>query len=129
MTLALLFASLSVFWALFDQTGSSWVLQAERMDREVALPLLPSFTLLPSQVQAINPSLILALTPLMVWGVYPALSRRRPIPPHHKLVAGMLLAAAAFAIVAAAQAAMSGGTSVPIGWQLLAYLILTASDG
>lgn len=128
LMLALLFMSLSAFWALFDQTGSSWVLQAERMDREITLPLLPRFTILPSQVQAINPVLILILTPLMMWVVYPALSKRKPLQPQHKLAAGMVLAAAAFVLIAFAQARLAGGLQVSIGWQLLAYAILTASE-
>ena len=32
--LALIYAFVAMFWCLFDQTGSSWVLQAENMDRQ-----------------------------------------------------------------------------------------------
>ena len=44
--LAVLYLFVSVFWSLFDQTGSSWVLQADNMDRK-----LFGYELLPSQIQ------------------------------------------------------------------------------
>jgi POT family proton-dependent oligopeptide transporter len=40
----------------------------------------------------------------------------------------MVLAAAAFMLIAFAQARLAGGLQVSIGWQLLAYVILTASE-
>ncbi|MFL5303254.1 MAG: MFS transporter, partial [Anaeromyxobacteraceae bacterium] len=43
------FAPIAAFWALFFQYGSSWVLQAERMDREVL-----GLTVLSSQVSTLN---------------------------------------------------------------------------
>ncbi len=126
--LALLFASLSIFWSLFDQTGSSWVLQAERLGREISLPFGISFTLLPSQVQAANPVLILILTPLFTWMLYPALSRCMAVTTGGKLTVGMLLAAASFALVAGVQVMLAQGMAVSVVWQLAAYLILTASE-
>jgi POT family proton-dependent oligopeptide transporter len=126
--LALLFLFLSAFWALFDQTGSSWVFQAERMDRTIRLPLGVSFTVIPSQVQAFNPILILFLTPLCTWGLYPLLARRMRVTTELKLIVGLLLAAASFALVSYAQARIVAGETVSIGWQLFAYLLLTAAE-
>lgn len=126
--LALLFLLLSTFWALFDQTGSSWVFQAERMDRTVYLPLGLSFTIIPSQVQAFNPVLILLLTPLCTWGLYPLLARRVRVSTERKLIVGLLLAGASFALVSYAQACIVAGETVSIGWQLLAYLLLTMAE-
>lgn len=126
--LALLFLFLSAFWALFDQTGSSWVFQAERMDRTMHLPLGLSFTVIPSQVQAFNPVLILLLTPLCTWGLYPLLARRMRVTTELKLIVGLLLAAASFALVSYAQARIVAGETVSIGWQLFAYLLLTAAE-
>lgn len=126
--LALLFAALSIFWSLFDQTGSSWVLQAERLGRDIALPFGISFEILPSQLQAVNPVLILILTPLFTWILYPAISRRMPLTTGGKLTVGMLLAAASFAIIAGAQAMLALEGEVSVAWQLAAYLVLTASE-
>ncbi|MBT6794780.1 MAG: MFS transporter, partial [Methylococcales bacterium] len=33
--LSVIYIFIAVFWALFDQTGSSWVLQAQKMDRQL----------------------------------------------------------------------------------------------
>ena len=52
------------FWALFDQTGSAWVLQAMQMDRVIF-----GVELLPSQIQAANPFLILILIPVFLAGL------------------------------------------------------------
>jgi POT family proton-dependent oligopeptide transporter len=59
--LASIYIFIAMFWALFDQTGSSWILQAQKMDRIVF-----GFELLPSQIQAANPLLIMVLTPLFL---------------------------------------------------------------
>ena len=48
--LALIYLFVAVFWALFDQTGSAWVLQAQHMD-----PMLFGWEVLPAQIQAANP--------------------------------------------------------------------------
>lgn len=44
-----LYAFVAVFWALFDQTGSTWIFQARDMDREFL-----GFEWLPSQIQSLN---------------------------------------------------------------------------
>ena len=56
---SIVFLFIAVFWSLFDQTGSSWVLQAEDMNRQWL-----GVTWLSSQIQAINPIMILIYIPL-----------------------------------------------------------------
>jgi POT family proton-dependent oligopeptide transporter len=56
--LLLLYLFVSVFWSLFDQTGSAWVLQAKSMDR-----VLFGTEILPAQIQAANPLLVMLLVP------------------------------------------------------------------
>ena len=60
----------AVFWALFDQTGSSWVLQAEDLNRNWL-----GLEWLPSQIQAVNPIMILVYIPVFTLVVYPLLGR------------------------------------------------------
>lgn len=48
------------FWSLYDQTSSAWVLQAQHMDRQWL-----GVEWLPSQIQAVNPILILILIPCL----------------------------------------------------------------
>lgn len=124
----LMFAALSVFWALFDQTGSSWVLQAEHMNRKLSLPFGLSFEILPSQIQALNPILILVFAPLFTWGIYPALSRRGVISTRGKIATGMVIAAIAFGVVGYAQGLIAAGGTPSIWWQVGAYFILTIAE-
>jgi POT family proton-dependent oligopeptide transporter len=123
-----LFAALSVFWALFDQTGSSWVLQAEHMNRVIHLPFGGTFELLASQIQALNPILILVLAPLFTWGVYPYLSRLGFLSSRGKIVIGMATAAMAFTLTGYAQGLIENGETPTVWWQLWAYLILTIAE-
>ena len=91
--LLVLYLFVAVFWALFDQTGSSWVLQAQHMDRVIA-----GVEVLPAQIQAANPLLVMLLIPLFAYRVYPAIDRVFPLTPLRKIGIGLFLTAAAFAI-------------------------------
>ena len=53
-----IYLMVAMFWALFDQTASKWVFQAEQMDRNFM-----GVEWLSSQIQAVNPALILILDP------------------------------------------------------------------
>ena len=157
-----------VFWAIFDQTGSAWVLQAEAMNRRFFGVLW-----LESQIQAVNPILILILIPLFAYVIYPAIDKVFRMTPLRKIGIGLFLTVVAFTISALIErsiqaqaaevaqnifAAIGSPASVEtvelrsvlraaaefgwtqnelepflagmpsIGWQLLAYLVLTAAE-
>jgi len=122
-SLIVLYLFIAIFWSLFDQTGSSWVLQAKAMDREIF-----GLELLPSQIQALNPILILLLVPVFTFVIYPSLSRRVELTPYRKIVSGMFLAASSFVVCALVQAELDSGLQVSILWQGLAYLLLTSGE-
>lgn len=89
-----LFIPLPVFWALFDQQGSRWTFQADRMDQQIG-----SFTLKADQMQVVNPLLILVFIPIFEVAIYPLMTWCRLIrKPLHKMIWGGLLAAAAFGV-------------------------------
>jgi len=121
--LTVVYLFIAVFWALFDQTGSSWVLQAGQMDR-----LLFGVELLPAQIQAANPLLVMLLIPVFSYLLYPAINRVFPLTPLRKIAIGLFVAAAAFAIPTAVQLSIDQGGSPSIGWQLLAYVVLTSAE-
>ena len=121
--LTLVYVFVAVFWSLFDQTGSSWVLQAQHMDR-----VLLGVELLPAQIQAANPLLVMLLIPVFSYGVYPAIDKVFPLTPLRKIAIGLFVAAAAFAIPTAIQVSIDQGGSPSIAWQLLAYVVLTAAE-
>jgi POT family proton-dependent oligopeptide transporter len=129
-SLFIIYAFVAMFWALFDQTGSAWVLQAERMDRYFL-----GFEWLPSQIQAINPIMIMVLIPVfngikaLRWpGLYELLNRVFPLTPLRKISIGFFLTVLAFVIPAWIEMRLDAGQFVNIVWQLAAYGILTAAE-
>ncbi len=118
------FAAVTLFWALFDQKGSSWVLQAKQLDLR-----LGSVTLRPAQLQALNPFMIMAFIPLFTWGVFPLLERRGVrLTPLRKMTAGMFLTVASFVSAALLQTAVDAGHVPHALWQLPQYLFLTMGE-
>lgn len=121
--LTVIYLFVAMFWALFDQTGSSWVLQAQKMDRIVF-----GFEVLPSQIQAANPLLIMLLVPLFSYVLYPALANIMKLSALRKIAIGMFVTCIAFAIPAWVQTQIDDGATPSIGWQVLAYLVLTSAE-
>jgi len=118
-----LFAFIAIFWSLYDQTGSSWVLQAERMNLRFL-----GVDWLESQIQAVNPILILVYIPLFTFVLYPAINRVFPLTPLRKIGLGLFLMAASFGLVTLAQTWIDAGQRPSVGWQILAYFVITASE-
>lgn len=123
------FGITSVFWALFDQQGSTWVAQARLLDRRVELGPL-RFELLPEQITAANPILVLVFVPLAGLVVHPFVERRLGIAfgPIRRIGTGLVIAALSFVVLAWVQQRLDAGTSVSILWQFVAAAILTAAE-
>ncbi len=121
--LAIIYIFVSVFWSLFDQTGSAWVLQAERMDRH-----LWGLELLSSQIQAANPLLVMILIPICAYLLYPGLNRVFKLTALRKITIGFFITTGAFTLSALIQTKIDAGQTPNIGWQLAAYLILTTGE-
>ena len=121
--LAIIFTFVAMFWALFDQTGSAWVLQAQNMDRRFM-----GVEWLPSQIQALNPVLILILIPIFNFFIYPAVERWTPPTPLRKIATGFFITVLAYLISAQIEAWIVAGQTPNIVWQLVAYVILTTAE-
>jgi proton-dependent oligopeptide transporter, POT family len=122
--LFLLYIFVAIFWSLWDQSaGGEWTLQARAMDLHFL-----GFKLLPEQVQIANPVLILLLVPVFNYLLYPALDRLFPLAPLRKIGIGLFLIAASFAVIWWIQTRIDAGARPSVNWQLLAYLLLTASE-
>ena len=121
--LAIIFSFVAVFWALFDQTGSSWVLQAEDLNRNWL-----GVHWLPSQIQAINPIMIVIMVPIFAFGIYPVLDKVFPLTPLRKISIGLFVMVIGFAMVSVVQQWVDQGQQPSIGWQIFAYAILTSSE-
>lgn len=118
-----IFAMVPVFWALFDQTHTTWVAQGTNM---IPFQLPFSITLDASAMQAINPLMVMILVPFLTLLVYPAIGRMAA--PLKRMAAGMFLAGFSFVVVAWLQRRVDGGEQLSILWQTLPYLILTAAE-
>ncbi|MCR9200787.1 MAG: POT family MFS transporter [Planctomycetaceae bacterium] len=123
LKLSTIYAFVAVFWGLFDQTGSSWVIQAENMDRNFL-----GVEWLQSQIQVLNPILVLILIPLFQLVVYPAVDPIFKLTSIRKISIGFFLTTGSFAVVAFAQGMIDRGETPSIVWQLLAYVLLTAGE-
>ena len=98
LKLSIIFVFVAVFWALFDQTGSSWVLQAEDLDRNWL-----GVNWLPSQIQAINPIMIVIMVPVFGFVIYPAIDKVFKLTPLRKVSIGLFVMVIGFSMVAILQ--------------------------
>lgn len=142
------FAFIPFFWALYDQNGSEWVLQAKMMDKNFL-----GVEWQAEQVQAINPILILLFIPLFTTVIYPLVEKMGiKLTPLRKIGAGFLLTALSFIFIAIPEASihefiltipdkstpearqalidqyLASGNAPSIAWQLVAYAIITAGE-
>jgi POT family proton-dependent oligopeptide transporter len=118
------FVPVSIYWALFGQMASSWTLQAAAMDLQVG-----GLTLLPAQIRSLNPILVMILIPLFSVWIFPWFEGRGvSLNPVRRMGWGMLLAAASFVLVGLIQISLDAGHRPSVLWQLLPYLVLTASE-
>jgi POT family proton-dependent oligopeptide transporter len=119
-----IFAFIPFFWMLFDQKASAWVLQAKQLDLTVG-----PVTFEASQLQFVNPALMLMLLPLMSGLVYPALENTRfAATPIRRMTVGMFVAGTSFVMVALLQMAIDGGARPSVLWQILPYAALTLGE-
>jgi POT family proton-dependent oligopeptide transporter len=113
----------AMFWGLWQQNFSSWVLQAENMDRH-----LFGIEWKSAQIQTVNPIFILTMLPLFSYVIYPAIERVFRLTPLRKFGIGLFVTALAFLIVALIQMRIDAHAHPHIIWQILAFLILTAGE-
>lgn len=118
-----LYLLITVFWSIFDQTASAWIDQAQKMDR-----MLFGWELHPAQLQAANPFFILLLIPMFSLWLYPRVGRLVELTPLRKIGAGFVVTLATLAVSAWIEDRLSAGLRPFIGWQVLAYLLLTSAE-
>ncbi len=124
LKILLVYVWISVFWALYDQSGSTWVLQAQKMDL-----LFLGIQWSESQIQAFNPILVMVLIPIFSRGVYPLLGRMGLAQkPLSKMSLGMFFATLSYLMVAATQFQIEAGKMVGIEWQLGSYFLITIAE-
>jgi POT family proton-dependent oligopeptide transporter len=117
-----IFILIPPFWALFDQTNSTWVLQGEKM--------VPFWVLGQKigeeQMQSANPALVMLLVPLLTLGLYPRLGKFAT--PLKRMSFGLFLTAASYLIVAFLQKQIEAGAHISVAWQTVPYIVLTTAE-
>jgi len=117
-----IFAFVPVFWALFDQTNSTWVMQGNQM-----LPFtFWGFQIGAEEMQSANPAIVMGLVPLMTLLIYPRLGKLAS--PLKRMSYGMFIAGASYLVVAALQKRIDGGAHLCVLWQMVPYFILTTAE-
>lgn len=147
----MVFASVPVFWSLFDQTNSTWVIQGTKMTSVTLftfqlspdlffVPLLKgffveqgagqfAFVLDTERMQAMNPLYVMILIPIFTSFLYPLADKAGLKPtPLRRMSLGMVLAAGSFVICGWIQSRMDHGHTMSIAWQMAPYLLLTAGE-
>lgn len=119
-----IFIPLIFFWSLFDQHGSTWVLQATQMDLNVL-----GIDFKASQSSSLNPILVLILIPVFTQFVYPAVERTGyKLTQLRKMSIGMFFSGLSFVFMAMIQYRLDAGQQLSVAWQILPYLFLTIGE-
>jgi POT family proton-dependent oligopeptide transporter len=119
-----IFAGVTAFWALFDQHGASWVLQANRMDLRIG-----DGQMRPSQLAALNPAMVLLFIPILSRFIIPAIERRGvKVTPLGKMTVGMFLTVMSFVATAILEHVIGSGAQPHALWQIPQYVFLTAGE-
>jgi len=116
-----LFALVTPFWSLFDQKASTWVLQGNVMTKPEWFQS--------SQMQALNPLLVMLLIPFNNLVLYPALKRfGYEMTALRRMTAGIAFSGLAWIAVGLMQVLLDGGGALSITWQVLPYALLTLGE-
>ena len=121
LRILVIFALVTPFFSLFDQKASTWIVQAESMTRPE--------NFLPSQMQALNPLLVMLLIPFNNLVLYPSLQRFGWQPTAlRRMTAGIGFSSLSWVVIGMLQLALDSGNSVSIFWQILPYALLTLGE-
>ncbi|MFN3595950.1 MAG: peptide MFS transporter [Rubricoccaceae bacterium] len=122
--IGVLFIGAALFWAAFEQAGSSLNLFAEGSTARA----LGAFTVPASFFQSLNPLFIMAFAPVVA-AVWVALARRGMDPSSPaKFALGLLLLGLGFVVMIGAAALAARGQQVSPMWLVATYLLHTLGE-
>jgi proton-dependent oligopeptide transporter, POT family len=121
LRIIMVFLPVPMFWALFNQTSSTWVLQGGNMT--------PFHGLNGETMQGSGAVLVMIWTPILTLVLYPLAERLGWRPTAlRRMTLGMFLGACSFVISALVQARMDQGQPLSVLWQLAPYVVLEAGE-
>jgi POT family proton-dependent oligopeptide transporter len=117
----MIFATVPMFWALYNQVNSTWVLQGAKMK---------SFYFLNGEtMQGAGAVLVMIWVPILTLGIYPLLEHVGLRPTAlRRMSTGMVLGALAFFMSGLLQMWLDQGSALSIVWQLVPYIVLEAAE-
>jgi dipeptide/tripeptide permease len=120
-----LYLPLPLFWALFEQQGSRWMIQATKMSGDLGF-----YTIYPDHMQVINPLLILLLIPLCDYVIYPILRFLRVRRPLQKMALGGTLAGVSFIISMIVQMKIDEASPEKLNmmWLVPQYVVMVMAE-
>jgi POT family proton-dependent oligopeptide transporter len=130
LRILIVFAIVSPFWSLFDQKASTWVLQGKAM----ALPheqwWWPSWLVQDAtQMQALNPLLVMLLIPFNNIVLYPLLTKLGfKVTALRRMGFGIACSGLAWVAAGVIQLWIDGGDPVSLAWQIAPYALLTFGE-
>ena len=123
--IVLVFLTIPVFFALYNQVNSTWVLQGEKMTPFQIF----AYRMDGERMQAIGSILVMIWVPIFSYGIYPLFERLRLKPtPLRRMSVGMLLAAVTYIISGWIQGRIDAGEQLSLAWQLVPYVVLVAGE-
>ncbi|KAJ3435869.1 solute carrier family 15 member [Anaeramoeba flamelloides] len=125
-----IFVPLPVFWALFDQHSSTWVIQADQMNLSLKFGSWKT-NLSPSQIMVLNPALLMIMIPLFDRVIYPLLYRFKiRFAPLMRISVGLLWTVSSFVAAALVQVRIDkyGHGNVHWAWQIPQYALLCIGE-
>ncbi|MGJ9418322.1 oligopeptide:H+ symporter [Massilia sp. CMS3.1] len=128
LRILIVFSLVTPFWSLFDQKASTWVVQANSMITTFSV-FGNEFTLLPAQMQALNPLLVMILIPFNNLVLFPMLEKMGFMPTAlRRMTAGIAFSALSWVVIGTIQVSMDAGTPTSMAWQILPYALLTMGE-
>jgi POT family proton-dependent oligopeptide transporter len=126
LVIVVLFLGSALFWAGYEQAGSSLNLFAERYTDRTLGAL--HFVIPTAWFQSLNPVYIVVFGPLVAWA-WIALARRHlnPSAPA-KFAIGVMLMGSGFLVMAAAASIVASGSKVLPYWLIFTYLLHTIGE-
>lgn len=130
LRILIVFALTTPFWSLFDQKASTWVIQGKAMTVPHELWWWPSWLVKEaSQMQALNPLLIMMMIPFNNMVLYPALRRMGFEPTALRRMGwGIVFAGIAWIFAGWIQLQIDSGASTSLALQTWPYLLLTFGE-
>jgi proton-dependent oligopeptide transporter, POT family len=120
-----IFATIPMFWALFNQVNSTWVLQGNKM-----VPLfIGDYKIDGERMQAAGAVLVMIWVPVFTFLVFPFLERIGWLPTAlRRMSVGMVLGAVSFVVCGAVQSRLDHGATLSVAWQIAPYIVLEAGE-